>query len=833
MHELGYILLLVALVVATFAGVASVVGTIRGWARLQQAGYAAAFATAGIVTAAALALIYLFVAQDFGVKYVHHYSDRSMPMFYLITSIWGGQDGSLLFWAWVLSMYSAAALWLNREHARLIPYATGVLMTIVAFFIVLLLFSANPFETFLGAPPDDGKGLNPLLQNPYMAIHPPTLYLGYIGMSIPFAFGIAALASGQLDETWLRVTRRWTLFAWFFLSIGLVLGMLWAYEELGWGGYWAWDPVENAGFLPWLTCTAFLHSVMIQERRGMFRFWNMSLVIITFVFTILGTFLTRSGVVQSVHSFAQSDIGGYFLAFMLLALFGGFGLMFWRSKKLAAEAQIESLLSKEFAFAANNWILLGMAFFILIATLFPSFSDWLLGEKITVGQSFFNRWMVPLGLSLLFLTGVGPLISWRRASKDSLKKQFLWPVATGIAAAAISMPLGAIHAPLAVVTYGLCGFVAGTIVQEYLRGIRIRMKNAGEGALDATIGLVSKAKRRYGGYVIHFGVVLMFFGWAGNAYKLEKDVTLTRGEIASLGRYQIRYDDLRFGETKHKGEVTAVLTVMDPAGKVLSVERPAKWMYRKSEQPTTEVSIRSTLLEDLYLILAGWDPQQGSVMLRMVINPFTLWVWLGAGFLLVGIVIVMWPDRYKKRHIGSGRVSLVSLALGAALAGAALPATPAEAAPSSQITLPPELEPVADRLSRELVCMCGTCDRQTLHDCTCGFAQKEREEIRLRLKAGATPEQIVQAYVQRFGTQALNEPPDTPFNRLIVIVPFAALGVGAVGLGWAGLRWKRRADAAIARGEVPLDMAAPKLDLDEREEAEYREQLLDALEDLD
>ena len=833
MHEFGYFLLLAALVLATFAGVASVVGAIRGWARLQQAGYAAAFAVAGVITAAALALIYLFVSQDFSVKYVHHYSDRSMPMFYLVTSMWGGQDGSLLFWAWVLSMYAAAALWLNREHARLIPYANVVLIATVAFFLVVILFSANPFETFLGAPPSDGKGLNPLLQNPYMAIHPPTLYLGYIGMSIPFAFGIAALASGQLDETWLRVTRRWTLFAWFFLSIGLVLGMLWAYEELGWGGYWAWDPVENAGFLPWLTCTAFLHSVMIQERRGMFRNWNMSLVIITFVFTILGTFLTRSGVVQSVHSFAQSDVGAYFVVFMVLSLLCGFGLMFWRSKQLAAEAQIESMLSKEFAFAANNWILLGMAFFILVATLFPSFSDWLLGEKITVGQSFFNRWMVPLGLTLLFLTGVGPLISWRRASGDSLKKQFLWPLMAGVAAAAVSMPLGAIEAPFAVVTYGLCGFVTGTIVQEYVRGIRIRMKNAQEGALEATIGLLSRAKRRYGGYIIHFGVVLMFFGWAGNAYKLEKDVTLTRGEIATLGRYQVRYDDLRFGETRHKGEVTAVLTVMDLSGRVLSEQRPAKWMYRKSEQPTTEVSIRSTLLEDLYLILAGWDPQEGSVVLRLVVNPFTLWVWMGAGFLILGIVIVMWPDRHKKKHVGSGRLSLVSLLLAGLLSGALLAPGVARAAPISEIELPPNLEEVAERLNRDLVCMCGTCDRQTLHECTCGFAQKEREAIRMRLKAGASADQIVEEYVGRFGTQALNEPPDTAFNRLIVIVPLTALGLGAVGLGFAGLRWKRRADAALARGEIPADMAAPEIDLDEEEQAAYRERLQDELEDLD
>ncbi|RMG11903.1 MAG: heme lyase CcmF/NrfE family subunit, partial [Deltaproteobacteria bacterium] len=442
MHELGYLILMVALVTAVFSAAASVVGVRRRRPRLEQAGYLAAFATAALVSMAAFALVYLFAAQDFSVKYVQHYSDRSMSLAYVLSAFWGGQDGSLLFWAWVLSLYSAAALWWNRKQTRLVPYATAVLMTTEAFFMVLLLFAANPFETFLGPPPTDGQGLNPLLQNAYMAIHPPTLYLGYIGMVIPFAFGIAALASGKLDETWLRLSRRWTLTAWFFLSIGLVLGMLWAYEELGWGGYWAWDPVENAGFLPWLTCTAFLHSVMIQERRGMFRIWNMILVIHSFAFTLLGTFLTRSGVVQSVHAFAQSSVGPYFTTFLGVSMLLSFALLFYRRKELHTPVHIESILSREFAFLLNNWILLGMAYFILVATLFPSVSEALMGEKITVGPPFYNKWMVPLGLILLFLTGVGPLIAWRKASGTSLRKHFTWPVVTGLAFGGVSIALG-------------------------------------------------------------------------------------------------------------------------------------------------------------------------------------------------------------------------------------------------------------------------------------------------------------------------------------------------------------------------------------------------------
>jgi cytochrome c-type biogenesis protein CcmF len=843
MHELGYLTILVALVVATFAGVASVVGYRRGHAKLQQAGYAGAFAVAGLVTVAALCMIYLFVAHDFSVKYVHRHSDRSMPMFYIVTAFWGGQEGSLLFWLWILVLYGAVALWLNRDQVRLIPYANATLMATAVFFLVLLIFPANPFATYLGEAPTDGRGLNPLLQNPYMIIHPPTMYLGYIGMTIPFAFGIASLASGQTDETWLRVTRRWTLVAWFFLSIGLILGKLWAYEELGWGGYWAWDPVENAGFLPWLTCTAFLHSVMIQERRGMFKKWNMTLVIFSFAFTIVGTFLTRSGVVQSVHSFAQSDIGNYFIGFLIISMGVGFLLMWVRRKELHSEVEVESMLSREFAFGLNNWILLGMAFFVLIATIFPSLSDYFIGEKITVGQPFFNQWMIPLGLTLLFLCGVGPLISWRKASGDSMKKQFMWPTITGLVAGGVSIALGAgSGGPLPVLTYLFCGFVTATIGQEYIRGIRVRMRNANEGAMDAFMGLMSRAKRRYGGYVIHFGVVLMFFGWAGNAYKIERDVTLARGEVASIGPYVVRYDDLRFGETRHRGEVTAYLTILNRAGRELDTQTPAKWFYRKSEQPTTEIAIRTTLTEDLYVVLAGWDPGTGAALLRLVINPFVLWVWLGSGFLILGIAIVLWPDRHVKRHLGSTRrgaagIAVVLLALaglvGAPRSAAAQPGHEEVGRPSTSVELSPELDKVARELNNELICLCGTCSRQTLHDCTCGYAAQRREEIRRRLSDGATKQDLLDYYIAHYGTlQVLTTPPDTGFFRLAWALPYAGIGVGGLALFIAGIRWSKR-NRTRDPDATPADMQAPETGLSEDETESYRDRLADELEDLD
>ena len=825
MHELGYLLLLIAFVTASYSVMASLVGAIKGRPRLLQSGVAAAFAVAGLLSASALALNYLFVAGDFSVKYVHHYSDSTMPTFYLLTSIWGGQAGSLLFWAWILAIYSAAALYFARRHARLIPYATATLMATVLFFLTLLVFEANPFEPFLGTIPGDGKGLNPLLQNPYMAIHPPTLYLGYIGMSIPFAFGIAALASGQLDQTWMIVTRWWTRIAWLFLSVGLILGKLWAYEELGWGGYWAWDPVENAGFLPWLTCTAFMHSSLIQERRPMFRNWNMSLVILSFIATLFGTYLTRSGVVQSVHSFAQSTIGPYFLYFMGGTLVLGGALMFWRRKTLASEAKIESLLSREFTFSLNNWILLGMTFFVTVATLFPSITESLYDERITVGQAFFNRWMIPLGLTLLFLTGVGPLISWRRASTDQLKVQFTGPIIAGLVTGAVAAGIGGLAgAGWAILTYVLCGFVTGTILQEFWRGTRVRMKNSGEGAVDALFNLVAKAKRRYGGYVIHFGIVLMFFGWAGNAYKLEKDVTLARGESAEIGGYTVRYDDFLMGADARKSAGTAMLSVLDRGGETITTLSPAKWTYAKSMQPTTEVSIRSTLTEDLYLILTGWDSQSWRVVLRLVINPFTVWVWVGSAFLIFGLGITLWPQTRRGRPRALGAAALL-LALGAAPA----PAAPALAAPQAEIALPAALEAEAQQLHQDLICPCGTCERETLHACTCGTAAELREEVRRRLQAGANRRQILDYFVARFGgNQVLAEPPPTFRNSLIVVVPFAGIGVAAVLLFFAARRW--RAAPTTASDLAPVE---PTAGLDADTAARYQEALSDALEDLD
>src|SRR5678816_1811562 len=429
MASLGTFLLLAAFVTCSYAAVISVAGARRKSRRLIESGIGAFYLICAIMAAASAVLINAFVTGDYSIKYVVHYSDSVQPILYKLTSYWGGLDGSIMFWVFLLSIFGSLAVYVNRErHRELIPYVVATISTVQMFFLFLMVVHKNPFTTFLSSAPPEGEGLNPLLQNYWMAIHPPSLYIGFVGMTIPFAFGIAALITGLLDDSWLRAVRRWTMFAWLFLSIGLFLGMIWAYEELGWGGYWMWDPVENAALLPWFTATAFLHSVMVQERRGMLRVWNVTLVIVTFFLTIFGTFMTRSGVVQSVHAFGDDpELARMFVIFMITLLVVSFGFVIYRLPLLRSRNELDSWLSREAAFLANNWILLFSAFFVLFATMFPTLSEAITGERLTVGPPFFNRWMLPIGLMLLLLTGIGPLLAWRKSTVKNLVEQFLWP----------------------------------------------------------------------------------------------------------------------------------------------------------------------------------------------------------------------------------------------------------------------------------------------------------------------------------------------------------------------------------------------------------------------
>src|SRR3954452_21556723 len=499
MASLGSFVLLATFVVASYALAASVAGGRRRSRALIESGVGAFYLTAALMTVASGIIVHAFVTGNYAIKYVQRYSDSAQPLIYRITSYWGGLDGSILFWVFLLSVFGTVAVATNRErHRELIPWVVAVVSATEMFFLFLMVVHNNPFSTFLGQAPADGKGLNPLLQNFYMAIHPPSLYVGFVSMTIPYAFGMAALITGHLDDSWLRAVRRWTMVGWLVLSFGLTLGMLWAYEELGWGGFWGWDPVENAAALPWFTATAFLHSVMVQERRGMLRVWNMSLVITTFFLTIFGTFLTRSGVVQSVHAFGDDPkLAWMFTAFMVTTLVISFGFVIYRLPLLKARNELDSWMSREAAFLANNWILLFSAFFVLFATMFPTLSEAVRGERITVGAPFFNRWMLPIGLALLLLTGIGPLLAWRKSTVTNLRDQFLFPVLLGGAVGAGVLALG-VRMWSAGLCFAFSGLVVGEILQELCRGARVRLPATGTDLLTALFGLVGRNKRRYG-----------------------------------------------------------------------------------------------------------------------------------------------------------------------------------------------------------------------------------------------------------------------------------------------------------------------------------------------
>jgi cytochrome c-type biogenesis protein CcmF len=644
--SLGTFTLLAALVACAYAAAAAVAGARRGSSRLVESGIQAFYFVAALMTVASVLMVQAFVTDDYTIKYVAHYSDAALPLIYKISSYWGGLDGSILFWVFLLSVFGAIAVFVNRtRHRDLIPYVVATISLVELFFVFLMVVHKNPFEPFLVETPPDGNGLNPLLQNPYMAIHPPALYVGFVGMTIPYAFGMAALVTGRLDDSWLRAVRRWTLLSWLFLSFGLALGMIWAYEVLGWGGYWGWDPVENAGLLPWLTATAFLHSLKVQQRRGMLRVWNVSLVAITFFLTIFGTFMTRSGVVQSVHAFGEDRaLAVMFSVFMVVVLIVSFGYILYRRPLLKPQHELDSWLSREAAVAANNWLLLFASFFVLFATMFPTLSEAITGDRMAIGPAFFAKWTVPIGLALLFLTGIGPLVSWRRSTAASVRRQFLWPVAgagvTGGALALQGVPFWA-----AGFCFALCAFVGTTIVQEFVRGTLVRRRATGMNVLAALAELVARSKRRYGGYIVHLGVVLMFVGFAGTEFKIDEQALLKPGQQAKAGTYVLRQDAIQVTDDGQKQMITADVTVFR-GGREVGELHPARWLYRKHEQePATEVAILRGIAGDLYVVMPAFELKDQSASLQIMVNPLVSWIWIGFCLLAIGALIVLLPDR--------------------------------------------------------------------------------------------------------------------------------------------------------------------------------------------
>jgi len=659
MPEVGRLGVCLALLFAAYAVGAALAGALRRRENLVRSAEHAAYAVFALVAVATTILLRALLQHDFTLEYVAAYSSSTLPTRYTFAALWGGQKGSLLFWSFMLTLFSTIVHVQNRERNRaLMPYVTATLMIIAAFFLSLLVFVTDPFER-LPVPAHEGADLNPLLQNYWMMIHPPSLYTGYVSASVPFAFAIAALASGRLGDQWIRTVRRWALFSWAFLSLGNLLGARWAYEVLGWGGYWAWDPVENAAFMPWLVSTAYLHSVMIQEKKDMLRVWNMVLVLLTFALTIFGTFLTRSGVISSVHSFTQSGLGPFFIGFLLFVLVVAGGLIAYRLPELRTQATVESFLSREAAFLFNNLVLVGIAFAVFWGTVFPVLSEWVRGVKITVGPPFFNRVNAPLGVALLFLAGVGPVIAWRRASPRNLRRAFAAPVAAGLVAAA-ALAVAGVPPGYAYLTFALGCFVLGTVVQEFWRGMRARQAMLHESAPRALSRLVAKNRRRYGGYIIHVGVVSVFIGIAASsAFRVEAQQTLKAGEEMQAGGFTLRYERIATEEDAHLSRLKAIVSVWRDGAQIATLS-PEKRFYKKPQQPTTEVAIRATLTEDLYLVLGAYDPPSGLVTIQAYVNPLVAWLWIGGLVMALGTVITMWPSAAERRapayELGGARV---------------------------------------------------------------------------------------------------------------------------------------------------------------------------------
>ena len=652
MDIFGSFALTLALIAAVYAVGAGIAAIRTRNPLLIKSSRNAGMAVFFLVTMAVVSLEYLFFTNNFSMAYVAEHSNRDLPVFYKIAALWSGQEGSLLFWSWLLSIYAFLALFLNRhKHPELMPYVGVVLATVQTFFLILNNFVATPFQIIGHASSGgaisvvahaDGHGLNPLLQYPEMVIHPPMLYAGYTGFTVPFAFAMAALLGHYPGEKWIHITRRWTMVAWAFQSVGILLGAHWAYAVLGWGGYWAWDPVENASFLPWITGTAFLHSVMMQEKRGMMKVWNIWLVFVTFMLCILGTLLTRSGVVSSVHAFAQSSIGTWFTCFLIFILLACI-LAYWRNRDyLRSDNQLDSLVSRESSFLFNNLILLAGCFAVLWGTLFPVISEWVEGTKISVGAPFFNKVTIPIALFLLFLTGVGPLLAWRSTSLDSLKRNFAWPATGGLVAGVVALIAG-MRQFYPFVCLVLSVFVTLTIASEFWRGGGVIAARSGINRIAAMGQLVMRNTRRYGGYIVHFAIVVIFIGIMGSAFNRDIQQEMAVGSRMNLGRYTIvcqNFDEVR--DPNYQSERATIEVLRD--GKSAMMLYPERRFYLASQVTETMVAIQSTPLRDLYVVYAGRSPETNRPVIHAYLNPLVKCIWFGGLILLLGTALALVPS---------------------------------------------------------------------------------------------------------------------------------------------------------------------------------------------
>ena len=647
--NVAYLLLVVALLISIFGIGAGIWGGRKRLLPMSDTSFHAVYAVAALTISAAIILWYALLSDSFQLSYVWNHSERAMPIGYKFAAIWGGQAGSLLFWTILLSIYSVIVAMTYRHKLNvLMPYVNAALLTVSLFFLTLLVFAENPFEQY-GAIPADGRGLNPLLQNYWMVIHPIMLYLGYVGLTIPFAFALAALITKRLDNEWVRTVRRWTLIPWMFLSAGIIMGSQWAYMELGWGGYWAWDPVENASWLPWLTATAFLHSILIQERRGILKVWNLVMIWLTFFLVILGTFTTRSGILNSVHSFAESDVGLYFLIFLSITVIGFLLLLFDRLELLRPENEIDSATSREAAFLGNNWLFAGITFATLWGTFFPMFSELITGSRISVAAPWFNKVVGPMLLLLILLMGIGPLLGWRRTSAEVMRKQFTWPLGLSLL---FAIGMGFISPNFfPVLGLTICLFAALSIVQEYVRGISARRTITQENVFLAIFNLMRRNGQRYGGYLVHLGIVLIGVAVIGNEfYQTTTNVTLARGESADLAGYTFTYTDLETERQSNRTEIRTNLTISQQGTeKQIATISPQRNLYDKTpDQPTSEVGLYMRPTEDLYVVLNGWEEGGATATFTIYINPLTIWMWIGGIIIVMGTLICVWPHPQRK-----------------------------------------------------------------------------------------------------------------------------------------------------------------------------------------
>src|SRR6478672_9915611 len=641
MADLGRAALFVSLGLAVYATVVGAWAARTHKRRLSDSAGNALFAALGSTAVAAAVLLSALVRHDFSFAYVAQHTSSKLPTGYSISAFWGGQEGSLLLWLLVLTAYASAAVLINRRRAPdLVAWTVPVLGAVSVFFAFMLVAVSSPFATQTA--PAEGAGLNPSLQNPYMLAHPPMLYLGYVGLTVPFAFAMGALLSRRTDERWIVATRRWTLAAWAFLGVGQLLGAHWAYVEVGWGGYYAWDPVENAALMPWLAATAFLHSVMIQERKGMLKVWNMVLVALAFELSVFGTFLTRSGVVNSIHSFAKSSIGPWFLAFVVISSLFSLALIMWRLPLLKARTKLESALSREATFLYNNLLLVALCLTILWGVLFPIVTQLVKGETRTIGRPYYDFFLRAFGLPLLLLMGIGPLIAWRKASVRALVRTLAWPIGTAVACGIALVVLGAGASKPGLIAYTFSAFVLGTILLEVVRGTM---------ATGSLFALVSRNRRRYGGYIVHAAVVLFAIGIAGSsAYGSSTERRLTPGESMKISGYTLTLRDVRVTQTPNATETRAFL---DVRGRWNGTISSGDNQYRNPPEPSREVGIRTDWLraEDLYVIADDVNPVTKVVYVKVLVKPLVNLLWIAGIVFLLGSAVALWPDAREQRRL--------------------------------------------------------------------------------------------------------------------------------------------------------------------------------------